>query len=120
MTPTTKDNRPKQLWEIYVPTMRKSGKPIRTRHHQNWDNKVKRITKGLTIHKPVVGIWDSDQTGIEYRERMIPVKIMATRDEMDSILRMTFKHYPDEEAFFYYCISDDVHIAERRVYEIKY
>ena len=87
----------KKLWEIYVPTMRKSGKPIRVRHHKAWDNKVIKITGGLTILKPAVGYWWGPVGGIE-RERMIPVRIVATEEEINKVIEATFKHYQDEEA----------------------
>jgi hypothetical protein len=101
-----------KLWEIYVPTMRKSGKHVRLRHHKVWDNKVRAITNGLTIFKPVIGYWDSP-SGINYRERMIPVRIIATEEEINRIVDFTFKHYPDEEAILFIELSDKVFITRR-------
>jgi len=102
----------KKLWEIYVPTIRKNGNPIRVRHHRVWDKKVREITGGLTILRPAIGYWDSP-TGTIYRERMIPVRIIATEEEMEKILKITFKHYPDEEAVLYVEISDKVVLRHR-------
>jgi hypothetical protein len=102
----------KKLWEIYVPTMRKNGNPIRVRHHQVWDRTVRKITGGLTILKPAIGYWDSPG-GELYRERMIPVRIVATEDEMNQIIDATFKHYPDEEAILSVEISDKVILRHR-------
>jgi len=102
----------KKFWEIYVPTIRTNGNPIRIRHHKIWDNKVREIANGLTIFKPSIGYWDSPD-GTTYRERMIPVRIMATEDQMDKIVDFTLKHYPDEDAIMFVKLSDDVFIKER-------
>ena len=102
----------KKLWEIYVPTVRKNSNPIRIRHHQVWDQKVREITGGLTILRPAIGYWDSP-SGETYRDRMIPVRIIATEDEMEKILKITFKHYEDEEAILCVEISDKVVLRHR-------
>jgi hypothetical protein len=97
----------KKLWEVYVPTIRKNGKPIRVRFHKVWDQKVREITGGLTILQPAIGYWDSP-TGILYRERMIPVRIVATEEEIEKIIEITLKHYEDEEVILCVEISDKV------------
>ena len=101
----------KKMWEIFVPTIRANGKPIRTRHHKVWDKKVIEISGGLTIYSPIVGKW---RNGREYVDRMIPVRILATSDDMKKIVDITLKHYPDEEAIMAYMISDEYILKERR------
>lgn len=96
---------PKNMWEILVPTVSNEGKPFRTRYHRVWDAKVKAITGGLTITPPVKGVWMS-VSGDEYRERMIPVRILATRAEMVKIVAMT-KNYYSQLAVLAYQISTD-------------
>lgn len=102
----------RDLWEILVPTVRNptdgcpEGKPYRLRYHRVWDQKVKDISGGLTIVTPVKGVW-VDEDGTEYRERMIPVRILATREEMVKIAEMT-KEYYDQLAVLAYRISSDV------------
>lgn len=108
----------KKLWEIYVPTMRKNGNPIRVRHHQIWDQRVRAITGGLTILKPAIGYWDNPD-GELYRERMIPVRIVATEEEMEKVIEATFKHYEDEEAILCVEISDKVILRYRNELEKK-
>lgn len=71
-----------------------------------WDARVKDISGGLTIYPPVHGVWISD-AGDEYKERMIPVRIMATRAQMVDICAMT-KTYYEQLAVLAYRISDDV------------
>lgn len=102
MTTTTR----RDLWEILVPTIRNDGRPIRLRFHRVWDEKVKAISGGLTIVSPVKGTWVSDD-GDEYKERMIPVRILATREEMVAIANMTMAYY-EQLAVLAYKISDDV------------
>ena len=102
----------RQVWEIYVPTMRKDGRPIRTRFHRVWDQKVMKITDGLSVHSPSLGRW-LNSGGQVFRDRMIPVRIVATHDQMEKIIDMTLKYYEDEEAILCYRISNDVILRYR-------
>lgn len=103
-----------QLWEILVPTVRNNGKPFRTRFHRVWDGKVRAITGGLTIVAPVKGQWTSP-TGEVFKERMIPVRIMCNRQQMEQISDLTAKYY-DQLAVMFYKISEE---AEIRYYADK-
>lgn len=94
------------MWEILVPTVRNDGRPYRTRYHRVWDEKVKKISGGLTITPPVKGVWVSS-AGEEYRERMIPVRVLATRSDIEVIVAMT-KEYYDQLAVLAYKLSSDV------------
>lgn len=47
-----------------------------------------------------------------FKERMIPVRIIATRDEIVDIVKMTMLYY-DQLAVLAYRISDDVILLER-------
>lgn len=94
------------MWEILVPTQRNDGRPIRTRFHRVWDTKVRDITGGLTITPPVKGVWLS-KNGDEFRERMIPVRILATREQMVRIVALT-KTYYEQLAVLAYCVSSDI------------
>lgn len=100
-----KDN--KLVWEIMVPTVRTNGKPYRTRHHREWDKRVRRISGGLTIHPVSKGQWISEGTGEVYVERMIPVRIVATREQMDEIIDITLNHYSDQEAVLAAVVSTE-------------
>jgi|DEB0MinimDraft_6_1074348.scaffolds.fasta_scaffold38484_3 hypothetical protein len=102
-----KDNRTR-LFEILVPTVRNDGRPIRTRFHKVWDEKVKAITRGLTVMPVARGQWVSPEDE-EFTERMIPVRIMATDDEMDKIVNMSAKYY-EQLAIMFYVISEEVQI----------
>jgi hypothetical protein len=106
-----------QLWEILVPTIRNKdkdgnpGKPFRKRFHKVWDDKVKAISNGLTILTPVKGRWVSPR-GELFDERMIPVRIIATQEQIEKIIDMTMKYY-DQEAILAYRISDTVILKHR-------
>lgn len=95
----------KGLWEILVPTIRNDGRPFHTRYHKVWDSKVREISNGLTIMPVAKGQWV--YKGDLFKERMIPVRIHATREEMDKIIDMTAKYY-DQIAVMAYLISDEV------------
>ncbi len=97
------------MWEILVPTERRlePGKYYRTRYHRVWDSKVRVITGGLTIMAPARGQWAHPATGELFKERMIPVRIMATRGEIEKVVDLTLKYY-DQLAVLCYKISDEV------------
>lgn len=96
-----------EMWEIYVPTMTNDGVPFKTRHHREWDKQVKKITNGLTIFKPVTGIWVDKSVKKEYRERMIPVRIACSKSEIIEIMKRTERHYNQIDVLAYK-ISDEV------------
>ena len=100
-----------QLWEILVPTQSNAGKPFRTRYHRVWDAKVYTITGGMTILAPTKGRWVSPE-GTLFAERMIPVRISCTREQIEKIIEMTMKYY-DQEAVMAYKISEEVIIKHR-------
>lgn len=97
-----------QFYEILVPTISNEGKPFRTRYHKVWDAKVREITGGLTVISPIKGQWIS-QNGELFKERMIPVRIACSREQIDKIADITAKYY-DQKAIMYYLISEEVTI----------
>mgnify|MGYP001387697254 CR=1 FL=1 len=94
------------MWEILVPTIRNNGKPFRKRYHQVWDKKIREISGGLTICPVTKGNWVSP-SGKLFIERMIPVRILATRTQIEKIIDHTIKYY-DQEAILAFKISDEV------------
>ena len=111
----------KVLYEILVPTMfgYPFVTPISTKHHKNWDKEVQKITGGLTICKPAEGRWINK--GIEYPERVIPVRIMCdesipegkynfSKSQINKIVQFTLSHYR-QKAVMYYVISKEVNIV---------
>ena len=96
------------IYEILVPTIFNDGKPIRTRFHKVWDEKVRKITGGLTIVAPVKGQWVCPE-GQLYEERMIPVRIACTEEQMERIADMTAEYYK-QKAIMFYLISNQVKI----------
>jgi len=103
------------LWEILVPTeiRQQPGKVYRTRYHRVWDAKVRAITGGLTILPPAKGQWISPDDEL-FIERMIPVRIACTREQIDKIIDMTLVYY-DQLAVLCYKISEEVIIKHREV-----
>ena len=99
-----------ELWEILVPTMRTDGRPIKTRFHRVWDGKVRSISRGLTILAPTIGQWISADEEL-YKERMIPVRIMCTRAQIDEIIDMTLAYY-EQKAVLAYKISSECILRE--------
>lgn len=96
-----------EMWEIMVPTVDNDGTPFKTRHHREWDNQVKKITGGLTIHKPARGIWVDNSDSKTYNERMIPVRIACNREQIIEIMKRVKNHYKQIDVLAYK-VSDDV------------
>jgi hypothetical protein len=98
----------KKLFEILVPTIYGDTiKPIKTRHHKNWDKFVRNISAGLTILTPAKGQWVFKNELFE--ERVIPVRIFCTEEEMKKIVAFSFLHYR-QKAIMYYVISSECRI----------
>lgn len=93
----------KKLFEILVPCNWNCGTPIRTRHHREWDKRVRKIAGGLTILTPGKGQW-VHQSDL-YIDRMIPVRVYCTEKQMRDIAQIAITHY-EQEAVMYYPIAD--------------
>jgi hypothetical protein len=102
----------KELWEILVPCVSNAGKPYRTRFHRVWDAKVEKISGGMTIHLPTKGKWVQHE-GLKFSERMIPVRIMCTREQVEQVIDMTLEYY-DQIAVLAYRVSDEVILRYRK------
>jgi hypothetical protein len=98
-----------QLWEILVPTQSNEGKPFRTRYHRVWDKKVRKIAGGLTILTPAKGQWLYKDKLFE--ERMIPVRIACTEEQINQIIDITMQYYK-QLAVMAYRISEKVIIKK--------
>ena len=97
------------VWQILVPCNFNNGKPVRTRHHREWDRQVRLITGGLTIFPPSKGQWTDQSDGKLYRDRVIPVNLMCDEKQIEKIADITIKHYR-QLAVMYFKISDVAYI----------
>jgi hypothetical protein len=104
------------IYRIMVPCQFNDGKPVRTRHHREWDKRVRKITGGLTINSPGRGQWVDPKTGDLYEERVIPVDIICTPDQMERIAGITLQHY-DQLSVMYYQMSQRVIIRTPEQYK---
>ena len=100
-----------EMWEILVPTVMPNGKPIRTKFHKVWDQKVYAITGGLTVLTPTKGKWVCPE-GSLFEERMIPVRVACTREQLNTIVDMTLAYYK-QKAVLAYKISSEVIIKHK-------
>lgn len=99
-----------ELWEVLVPCKSNAGKPFRTRHHREWDVRVRRISGGLTIMRPAKGQWVHGDT--LYEDRVIPVRIACTEKQIMQIAKITIQHY-DQLAVMVYRVSDKCVVVEK-------
>ena len=97
----------KHLWEILVPHSDSNGRPFATIHHLSWDDFVARVAGGLTLPGgTILGRWQN------VKEKMIRVRVLATRSQMRDIVDFTLEHYK-QKAVLAYKISDEY------IYEVK-
>jgi hypothetical protein len=102
---------PMQLYEILVPATKPPILPgkhrfFSVRYHRLWDAKVIAIAKGLTVLQPNKGSWLSPR-GELCNDRVIPVRISCTKDQIQEIMDITAKHYY-QQAVMAYKVSDEV------------
>lgn len=95
------------LYEILVPTRYEGGTQnfVSTRHHKKWDEYVRKISGGLTIFRPARGQWVYG--GKLYEDRVIPVRVACTAEQLQIILKFTKKHYRQIKIMAYK-ISEEV------------
>jgi hypothetical protein len=93
-----------------VPVRDNSDEPFSLEHHRKWDLKVQKIAGGLSIMKPLKGIWIHE--GAAYRDEMIPVRIACEREQIERIIALTLDHYDQKEVMAYHL--SDVVIKARR------
>ena len=97
------------MWELLVPTVKPNTNSERfftKRYHKIFDAKVRAITGGLTIMTPAKGQWVSPH-GTLFEERMIPVRILATREQIELIIDFALDYYT-QEAVLCYRVSEEV------------
>lgn len=96
-----------KLYEILIPTQFELGpkNKIRTKHHKKWDEYVRKISGGLTIFRPAKGQWIHKEK--LYEDRVIPVRVACTKQQLDKILKFTKCHYRQIQILCY-TISEEV------------
>ena len=94
------------MWEILVPYDDNNGNKFPIEHHWKWDEFVRKLTGGMTIHQPAKGDWVSPD-GTLFRDKMIPVRVMCTEPEIEEIIKFTIDHY-SQLAVLAYEVSNNV------------
>ncbi len=100
----------KYLYELLVPCQYNTGKPVRTRHHKEFDKYVRKLSGGLTILKPAKGQWVHKNE--LYEERVIPVRIFCRPEDLQKIMKFALTHYR-QLAIMAYRLSSEVFILEK-------
>lgn len=94
------------MWTILVPHI-KNGFEL----HQKFDDYVIDIAGGLSVLMPTIkGKWQSKQKDL-FIERMIPVNVYCTKEQMKSIVGFAAKHY-NQKAICYWLAAEEVFIEE--------
>lgn len=96
------------LWELLVPAHTfNDGERISLLHHREFDRYVESIAGGLTIMKPVRGMWREETSDNSFHEPMIPIRIMCNKEQVMRIIDFTISHYR-QKAVICYKLSDEV------------
>lgn len=95
-----------ELWEVLVPVATNDGNVIPVETHKVWDAQVRQVSGGLTVMGTAKGQWVSP-TGSLFIEKMIPVRVMCSKEQLEQIIRLTLCYY-DQEAVLAYKISEEV------------
>lgn len=84
-------------------------KPVRIKHHREFDRQVLKIAGGMTIFVPTIkGLWtDKDKI---YTDRTVPVDIYCTKKQIDKIAQFAKRHYR-QLTVMYFEITDKVFFA---------
>lgn len=93
-----------QLWEVLVPTESNDGTPFRTAHHRQWDDFVTAIAGGMTLVRPMRGTWVDRASDVAYTERVIPVRVVCSQEQIVEIAKEAARHY-DQAAVLAYLVS---------------
>ena len=97
----------KLLWKIMVPFHDNDGKKFPIEHHRKWDAFVRSIAGGLSIFKTAKGQWINDD--VLYFDRVIPVEIMCTEKQIETIMHYTLTFY-NQTAVMCYLVSEKAKI----------
>lgn len=104
------------MWEILVPSTYTNGGGLRHNYllgkHQEWDDKVKQISGGLTVLHESKGLWVNPRDNETIREPMIVVRVACNESQMMEIARITLEHY-NEESVLFYKVSSDVRLVTK-------
>jgi hypothetical protein len=80
------------LWEVLVPVKANSGEDFTVQHHQQWDDRVRAITGGLTIMRTAKGQWVAED-GVLFSEKVIPVRVACDELQAREVMQLTMAHY---------------------------
>ena len=104
------------MWEIFIPATYVNGGGLRHNYllskHQEWDEKVKQISGGLTVFHETQGIWVNPHNNETIREPMILVRIACNERQIMDIAKITLDHY-NEKAVLFYKVSSDVRLVTK-------
>ena len=66
----------------------------------------------MTISRVAKGEWISPN-GRLFKDRMIPVRIICSKEDIDKIADFTILHYK-QEAVLYYKVSDEINLKYKK------
>lgn len=100
-----------KVWEILVPMRNDRGLRIDAENHYRWDEKIVKITGGLTIMRSLGEGKYLEKSGNIIKEGMVPVRVACTEEQIKEIMEITREHYK-QEAVFAMLVSSQALILE--------
>ena len=101
-----------KLYEIMCPVLTNDGYPTE-RGTKLFLRDVATIAGGYTKLPECEGFWRDPDSGKEYVEPMIPVRIACSARAMAQVVRAHQAAFPDQACVLWYAISDAVHFTNR-------
>lgn len=99
--PRPRDRARLAWWRILVPEADNDRRHFTRRDHRLWELAVINISGGWTIHPRARGAWMDEHTGNVQKEKMKPVDILCTEEQIHEIVNMTGHHYRQIEVVAY-------------------
>jgi len=100
----------KSLYEILIPVVANDGQTFCAEHNECWRKMVRGLCNGLTVFQQVSGEWVSPN-GQLFAEQMVPVRVLATANDIKRISDYSAKHY-QQEAIMFHKVTDHVSIVD--------
>ena len=94
-----------KLYEILIPIINNRGERFSAEHHKKWNNKALKIAGKFIIMKVIKEEWINLFGKEFYKNKMIPIRISCTKNQIEKIIQITIKHY-NQEVILAYIISE--------------
>jgi hypothetical protein len=100
------------LYEIICPVRQNNGQ-LYYMAHRAFRRAVGALAGGYTVLPECEGFWIDPETGQEYAEKVIPLRVACSASIFMVILAKHQQCYPDQECVMWYIVAQDVHFVSK-------